>query len=216
MDIQYLRTDLLTRNRLEATIVRVKSPHLFWIQLQNSAKDLQDLEEELKFRMDRKSSYLHLFPNAMRINEDVAIKEGNSWKRGFIKEINQDTLTTKIILADWGRLVQRRMCDVYILEDRFKELTWQALLCGLAYTEPVENTKTWPKLTRDICQVMLQNKKGWINIVNPPRDGAAFVKLEVQTRNTPFNTIYNARDTLIKMGLAKISTQADASVYPSI
>lgn len=212
MNIQYLRTDLLTRNRLEARVVRVKSPHLFWIQLRNSVRDLQDLEEELRFRMDRKSSYLHVFPDAMKPNLDVSIKHNDTWKREFIKSVNKDTWTVKIILRDWGRVVCRHMNEIYILEDRFKELPWQAFICGLAYTEPINKAKIWPQQTREFCRVMFEGYKGWINIVRSLREGAVLIKLLIHTKNEA-NPAYNVRDALVQMGHAKISTCAVVDAY---
>ncbi|KMQ83418.1 hypothetical protein RF55_20107 [Lasius niger] len=91
-------------------------------------------------------------------------------------------------------LLWRRMNDVYLLEERFQQLPWQAIICGLAYTGPVTDISTWPKETNDLCRLLLKGHRGWIKIVHPLRREAALGKLEVQPKNSP-NSTYNARDT---------------------
>ncbi|KMQ83533.1 hypothetical protein RF55_19756 [Lasius niger] len=121
----------------------------------------------------------------------------------------------QVSLEDWGRLLWRRMNDVYLLEERFQQLPWQGIICGLAYTGPVTDTSTWPKETNDLCRLLLEGQRGWIKIVHPLRRGAALVKLEVQPKNSP-NGTYDARDTLIQLGHAELRTKVTVDVYPAI
>jgi len=122
MEIKCIETNLLTQGHLNVTIVKVESPLLFCVQLKNSAKNLKELEEELEFRMSRKATYLHIWPEDFKENMTVAIKDCKSWQRGLIKKINRTNWMIKICLGDWGRSTWRRMSEVYLLEDRFKEL----------------------------------------------------------------------------------------------
>ncbi|KMQ84538.1 hypothetical protein RF55_17576 [Lasius niger] len=136
MKIQFIDTNLLTRGRLEVAITRAESPLLFWVQLKSGWNDLMELEEALNLRMPQRSAHLHIGPENMKENMDVAVKDFRIWRRGFIKEINKTTLMVQVILGDWGRTTWCRMSDVYLLEDRFKNLSWQGIMCGLAHTGP--------------------------------------------------------------------------------
>ncbi|KMQ84540.1 hypothetical protein RF55_17578 [Lasius niger] len=89
----------------------------------------------------------------------------------------------QVSLGDWGRLLWKRTNEVYLLEERFRQLPWQGIICGLAYTGPVTDTSTWPKETNDLCRILLERQRGWIKIVHLLRKGAALVKLEVQQKN---------------------------------
>jgi len=97
MKIKCIETNLLTRGRLDVTIVKMESPLFFWVQLKNSAKDLKELEEELKFRMARKAIHLHIWPEDFKENMTVAIKNCKSWWRGLIKKINKTNRMIKVI-----------------------------------------------------------------------------------------------------------------------
>ncbi|EFN64225.1 hypothetical protein EAG_04533 [Camponotus floridanus] len=120
----------------------------------------------------------------------------------------------KISLGDWGRSIWRRMCDVYLLEDRFKELSWQTITCGLVYTGPVQNVQTWPKETKDLCRLLLEGRKGWIHIVRPLSEGKALVKLNVE--GIPPTTSYFLRDAHILLGHAQFSTSVAVNVIPTV
>ncbi|CAL1685191.1 unnamed protein product [Lasius platythorax] len=78
MEIQHISTDLLTRGRLETTIIRVESPLLFWVQLKNGKQDLKELEEELNFRISSRAKYLYIWPDQMRVDRDVAVRDRQS------------------------------------------------------------------------------------------------------------------------------------------
>lgn len=215
MEIQYINPDQLTRSRLEVKIIRTKSPLLFWVQLENSEKDLQELEEELDFRMQRRAKYLHIWPEQMRKNMDVAVKHNKTWRRGFINKINKNTLMVQVILGDWGQIIWRRMSEIYLLEDRFRELPWQAIACGLAYTGPAVDSTRWSTETRELCRLLLEEQKGWINIIHPLRNGAALVKLSIQTRNIE-GAWYDFQDALIQLGHARLSHKITVDTYPAV
>ncbi|CAL1685193.1 unnamed protein product [Lasius platythorax] len=215
MKIQFIDTNLLTRGRLEVAITRAESPLLFWVQLKSGWNDLMELEEALNLRMPQRSAHLHIGPENMKENMDVAVKDFRIWRRGFIKEINKTTLMVQVILGDWGRTTWCRMSDVYLLEDRFKNLSWQGIMCGLAHTgPPPTNITTWPEGTRNLCWMFLSQHDGWINIIHPLRKGAALVEIHVYTDKTE-DISFNFKDTLVRMGHVQLTSEVTVDVYPA-
>ena len=172
------------------------------------------MEEELTFRMARRSEYLHCFPEAFKNNLHVAVRDCNSWRRGLIKRIDQTTKMVQITLGDWARIIWRPMNEVFVLEDRFCELEWQAIPCGLAHTAPAHDTSVWQTETRHLCRVLLEGHKGWMNILHPFRGRAALVKLYAFAKHS--NTEYNFRDTLIRLRHAKLHDQISVDVPPNM
>lgn len=214
MEIKAISTSHLTRSRLEVTIIRVLSPLLFWVQLKNSEKDLEELQEDLDFHMSRKAKYLHYWPQDIKEDEDVVIKENNRWRRGWIEKFNKATNMVKICLGDFGRTTWRPVHDIYYLDDRFRKLPWQAIACGLAHTGSVGHLNIWPDKTKDLCRILAENRKGWINIVYPLRRGAALVKLTVQSEN--FEGTYNLREMLLQLGHVQLTTRISMDVFPAV
>ncbi|KMQ88798.1 hypothetical protein RF55_11656 [Lasius niger] len=214
MEVIGIDTGRLTKSRLEVTIIRVISPLLFWIQLSNSEKDLQELQEELDFRMARRRKYLHCWPEDIKEEEDVVVKDGDSWKRGWIEKINKEKTIAKICLGDYGRCIWCPTHDIYYLENRFRQLPWQAVACGLAYTGSVGRVTTWPEKTQALCRLIAEGHKGWVNIVHSFRRGAALVKLQVQGED--YEGLYNLRDVLVKLGHAQLTTKLTVDVYLAV
>jgi len=70
-------------------------------------------------------------------------REGKGWQRGIVTQLGEGDMVT-IALRDWGRAIQRPYHDIYILEDRFRELEWQAIPCGLGHIQPVGARTRWP------------------------------------------------------------------------
>ena len=68
-------------------------------------------------------------PDHIVVGKLVAIRENREWQRGIITDVNGDG-TVAISLRDWGRNVERRLFEVYILEDRFCQLEWQGMWIG--------------------------------------------------------------------------------------
>ncbi|KYN14656.1 hypothetical protein ALC57_13135 [Trachymyrmex cornetzi] len=54
MEIATLNTKYLTRSPLKVKVIRVDSPSLFWVQLNNSQEDFEDMMEDLAYRMKRR------------------------------------------------------------------------------------------------------------------------------------------------------------------
>jgi len=68
---------------------------------------------------------------------DVVVKEGNGWRRGWLEKIGQASGMVRVRLGDHGWSTWRSMHETYHLEDRFRDLPWQAFAYGLAYTGSV-------------------------------------------------------------------------------
>lgn len=128
-------------------------------------------------------------------------------------------------LGDFDREIWHPICEIYYLEDRFRELPWQAIACGLAYTGSIGHITTWPEKTRELCQLLAENHKGWINIVQPFRKEAALVKLQIvkiTTTKTLFTTVenydgtYNLRDVLVQLDHAQLSIKITVDVFPAV
>ena len=45
--------------------------------------------------------------------------------------------TIIVALINWSRVIRCPITDMYILEDRFREMNWLAIPCGLAHLGPV-------------------------------------------------------------------------------
>jgi len=160
--------------------------------LKNGDQDLHEMEEELALRMSRRSKFLICFPEDIKLEMDVVVKEGNGWRRGWIEKISQATGMVRVHLGDHGWSTWRPMHETYHLEDRFRDLPWQAFACGLAYTGSPDNSTIWPEKTRELCRLLAEDHIGWINIVLPLGRGAALVKLTIQGEHNGGN--YNFRD----------------------
>jgi len=143
MEIKCVNTRHLTRRSLKVKIVKVDSPTVFlWIQLENSREDFEELLEDLTRRMTRRARLLRHRPDHILPDELVAVREGRGWQRGIVTQLGRGDLVT-IALRDWGRAIQRPVHDIYILEDRFRELEWQAIPCGLAHVQPIGGKLRW-------------------------------------------------------------------------
>jgi len=132
IEIKYVNTRDLTRRSLKMKIVKVDSPTFLWVQLENSRENFEELLENLIRRMTRRARFLRHRPDHVLPDELVAVREGKGWQREIVIQLGRGDLVT-IALRDWGRAIQRPVHDIYILEDRFRELEWQAIPCGLAH-----------------------------------------------------------------------------------
>lgn len=212
MEVEAIDTHVLAHTHHEVTVIRATSPLLFWIQLENNRKDLEELEEELQLRFLRRGKHLCYWPGDIKEKLDVVVSEENIWRRGWIVKVDRGTWRVKVCLGDYGKVVWRSMGEIYQLEDRYKELRWQAIACGLSYTGAAEGTTTWSRETRDLCRLLAEGKRGRMNIILPLRRGAALVKLILQGNNGP----YNLRNILVTLGHAKISDKVTEDVHPAV
>lgn len=212
LEIPTYNTRFLARGRLPVKIVRVESPTLFWVQLQNSQEDFKEMLDDLKRRMMRRSKNLHLRHDILHLDEIVAVQEGRSWQRGMITQIRGDA-TVVIALKDWGRTIERPCFETYILGDQFRELEWQAIPCALAYTGPDPSRNMWPRRTKELTRFLVDRRDGWISITGNLRGEAALVRLEI--KNECGTEIKSLKNILIDLGHAKHSEKILERVHPS-
>lgn len=78
-----------------------------------------------------------------------------------------------VALKDWGRIVQRPIFEIYILEDRFRELEWQAISYALAHIKSIGNRTRWPHKAIKLTRLLLERQEGWIKIIKSVQKEAA-------------------------------------------
>jgi len=213
MEIKCVNTRHLTRGSLKVKIVRVDSPTFIWAQLENSREDFQELLEDLTHRMTRRGRLLRHRPDHVLPDELVAVREGKGWQRGIVIELGRDDLVT-IVLRDWGRAIQRSVHDVYILEDRFRELEWQAIPCGLAHIQPVGAKLRWPRKAKELTKLLLEKREGWMRILGSIKDEAAIIALELKRES--MDEMSSLTDLLVGMGCAQHTSKEIAAAIPGI
>jgi len=213
MEIQCYHTGHLTRGPLKVRVVRVDSPTFIWVQLENSREDFADLLEDLTRRMTRRGRLLRHRPDQVLPDELVAVREGKGWQRGIVTHLGKGDLVT-IALRDWGRAIQRPVCDVYILEDRFRELEWQAIPCGLAHVQPVGARPRWPRKAKELTKLLLEKREGWMRILGSVRDEAAVIALELKRES--IDEMSSLTDLLVGMGCAQYTDKKIAAAIPGI
>lgn len=213
MDIECIDTRFLTRGQLKVKVMKVNSPAFFWVQLENSREDLEELVEDLTRRMTRKARFLHLPPDHILPDEIVAIREGKAWQRGIVTRIERGDKVT-ISLRDWGRTIQRPMFEIFTLEDRFRELPWQAIPCGLANIEPVGSRKRWPRRVIELTKTLLERREGWIRIQGSVGDEAAIVNYEPKRESD--DELRDLKEMLVRMGCGQDSHVTMVPTVPGI
>jgi len=199
MEVKCFDTRHLTRGSLKMRIVKVNSPTFIWVQLENSREDFEELLEDLTRRMTRRARLLRHRPDHILPDELVAIREGKGWQRGIVTQVGKGDLVT-VALRDWGRTIQRPVYDMYLLEDRFRELEWQAIPCGLAHIQPIGGRSRWPRRARELTRLLLEKREGWIKILGSIRDEAAIIALEVKRES--MDEMSSLTDLLVEMGCA--------------
>jgi len=213
MEIGHINTGFLTRSPLKVKIIKVDSPTLIWVHLQNSAEDFEELLEELQRRMTRRSRLLHHRPDDIKPDEIVAVHDRHRWQRGVVLDTHEDGTAT-ILLKDWARVIERLFSDIYQLEDRFRDLEWRAIPCALAHIGPCPVRRVWPRRARELLKFLIEQREGWITIVGDIEEQAALVKLE--TKNDCGSEVLDVKDILMKLGHARDTANILESAYPSV
>ena len=213
MEIKCINTSLLSRGPLKAKVIRVDSPSFLWVHLDGTREDLDELVEDLTRRMMRRSEFLHLPPDEIKPDTEVAVREGRRWQRGFVLQIERGNRVT-VALRDWGRAVHRPMFEIYILEDRFRELEWQAIPCGLAHLRPLEGRTRWPHRSIALTRQLVEKREGWIKIRRPVRDEAAIIDFEARPMGD--DETRDLARLLVQMGCAQHSDLEAVVAIPGI
>ena len=152
--------------------------------------------EDLARRITR-SRFLHYRVYDVRLDDMVVVQEGQRWHRGIVLQIQGDG-TVSIDLRDWGRLMERRYSEICILEDRFRELEWQAIPCALAHTGPLHLRNTWPRRARELIKFLIDRRETWINIIGDVEEEAAIVNVKIRTECG--TEMKNVKDVLVDLG----------------
>ena len=209
MEIEIIDTPKLSRSPFAIKIVRVFSPTLMWIHLQNSEESFQEMMENLNKRMNQRR-FVHL---NTKMGDTIALETKRGWQRGIVTKMNGDG-TAQVALRDWGVYIRHPINDLYQLEQRFREHYWQAVPCGLAYTGPPGTGSSWSRRAINIARSIAEQQTGYMQIVKPIRDDAALIKLDI--KNETNNVYRNLRDLLIELGVAQKIATITTNVIPSI
>lgn len=217
MEIPYINTELLARTPFEVIITRTISPSYFWVHLHNSARDFVELLEELQLRMRLRRITLLMWPDRVREGEICAVDTGsdinNEWHRGIIiKDLGDGVVL--VSLRDWGVMMQRRKHHLYTLEDRFRELPWQAIPCGLAYAVPATLEPYWPKKTNTMLRLLCERKREWMLIRGSAgtRNEGAYVDLKIKMENE--GEIMYIRTLLKSLGYTRNAKEIKPETQP--
>ena len=210
--IEAVNTNELSRSIMAVTILKVLSPSLFWVRYKHWDRQFEELIEDLNFYMERKKDRLVFFPMSLKKGSLVAITTNKGWQRGVVSNFNGDA-TVQVFLRDWGTFVRRSIMRLYILEDQFRKLPWQAIPCGLAYAEPLTQGSPWSREAREIVK-LLENREGWTRIIKPINEEGAMMHLEIQHQAGEGSKELVA--TLDHLGYIRRSSTPSSFTFPTI
>lgn len=212
MEIESIDVSWLTRKPLAVKIIRVESPSLIWVHLENGDIDFKNMMGDLQRRMKQREPYILYQPDPVEVDQIVAIKEGNKWQRGYV--LNVTGQHAHVALKDWGRTVWRPFHECYELQDQFRELHWRAIPCGLTYIGPFQPTDTWPSKATAMTRNLANGRRGWISIKLPVNCSvAALVELSID--NTQGET-YDLAEMLVRLGYVKRVSKITVDVFPAV
>ncbi|KYM97834.1 hypothetical protein ALC62_11473 [Cyphomyrmex costatus] len=196
MDVRSINTVDLSRGSLHVRIIKVESPTLLKVHLYHAREYLEELLDDLTHRMTRKSQNLIC-----------------NWQRGVIINL-ADRTTATIALRDWGRVIRRPISEIYILEDKFRELNWQSIPCGLAHLCPVGSKSRWSRKSRALTKLLLGQREGWMRILEPIQNHAAVITLELKRESE--DEMSSLKEMLIATGCAQHTDEKIVSAIPGI
>ncbi|XP_018377811.1 PREDICTED: uncharacterized protein LOC108770628 [Trachymyrmex cornetzi] len=160
--------------------------------------------------MARRGRFLRQNLDRILPDESVAVREGKTWQRGVVVRLESKNMVT-VALRDWGRIIQRPIEDMHVLEDRFRELNWQAVPCGLAHLCLVGARSRWPRRSRDLTRLLLERREGWMRIIRSIADESAVITFE--PRRESEDEMSSLKNLLISMGCAQ---HTDDEIVPTI
>jgi len=143
--------------------MRIDTPNLFWVNIKSEEIEYAESIAYMTVRMNRICNKMELPLNRVRIGELVVVREGQHWQRGIIAEIEDAEDQIAIKLRDWAYTVWRTRSECCLLEDRFRELPWQAIPCVLVGIIPA-TSKEWTKNDIDVAKLLFENQRGHITI----------------------------------------------------
>ncbi|KYQ55615.1 hypothetical protein ALC60_05487 [Trachymyrmex zeteki] len=89
---------------------------------------------------------------------------------------------------------------MHILEDRFRELNWQAIPCGLAHLCPVGARSRWPRRSRELTRLLLERRERWMRILRSIADEAV---ITLEPKHESEDEMSSLKELLISMGCAQ-------------
>lgn len=76
MVIKHIDTNNLSHHSLPVYITKVESPALFWVQLKSHREELLELQEEISWKIQRKTKELATWPYGTRAGQLAAASNG--------------------------------------------------------------------------------------------------------------------------------------------
>nr|XP_012218939.1 PREDICTED: tudor and KH domain-containing protein-like [Linepithema humile] len=212
MEIESSNTSLLSRSSMMVRVVRAVSPTMFWVHLLHTMTQFTEMLEDLNEYMNRRKNKL-LYLATIKEGIQLAVETKKGWQRGVVIRLNEDQ-TVQIALRDWGHLIRCPRNDLYILEDQFKRMGWQAIPCGLAYAGPTTRGDMWSRKTMALTKILAEQQEGEFRIVKPVHGESAFVKLQIQTPGNDY--MQDLLGLLCQLGHAQKLETVATIVSPSI
>lgn len=209
--IGHIDTRKLTQGSMNAYVTKVESPTLFWVQTWGSRREVKRLEEEVGWTMRRDAKHSTLWPHLAKPGTLVAVRNGTSWRRGFVNKIDGKNVT--INLGDWGKIVKKTLPQVYRLPERFHQAPWQAFACSLREIQPTGSTTSWPQKSRDIFRLLAEGEEATIRIRRPI--GCTAVDVDLLMGVAGGIGRMDMKEALIYLGLATTRTDGHRP-YPSV
>ncbi|XP_067208345.1 uncharacterized protein [Linepithema humile] len=213
MNIEHINTRTLSRSTMEVRVVKVISPTLLWVHLKHCNARLDELLEDINEYMKRKKDRMLLNPDYITENEVVAVPTNRGWQRAIVIRFNEND-TVQLMLRDWGAFKRHSKYNLYRLENHFREQSWFAIPCGLAYAGPTTRGLMWSKTTKALTKVLAENHEGWFNIIKPIKDEGALIRLSIVRKREEFAR--NLLQDLIDLGEVKKTSTPAVTVYPTV
>lgn len=213
MSISTINTKDLSRGTMQARIVKVISPTLFWIHLAHCKAHFDEFLEDLSIYMERKKDKLRLIPFHLALNTVVAVKTRGGWQRGIVIRFNEDD-TAQLFLRDWGSFVRHSQFELYRLEKQFLEEAWHAVPCGLANAAPVPQGQGWDQGTKALTKLLMEDHTGWFRIIEPIRAEGAAIQLRIVRQRD--EGAVDMLKTLIQLGHAQRTEELSMTAFPAV
>jgi len=215
---RFIDTEELNYEWHDVEIIRVSSPLLFWVRLRNGEENLRDLLTDLATSMDQKGRHLSLTPRQITEELLVATRYKNEWQRGEVVEVDLACGRALVTLGDLGLTRWIPSEDLYILEEQYQQLPWQAIACGLAHIAPPAPTNKWPQKTRALCRLLAEKEKGEMLFTYPLRPGAALVELDIHGPGDEEMApkIFNLKEELIHLGHIRADQKITVDTFPAV
>lgn len=214
MEIPYIDISQLGHISVEVKIFRVISPSYFWAQLCCSKDEFFLLMEGIQRQMREHGNELTFWPEEVREGDIccVDIDEG-VWQRGVVlKDLGGGSILVE--LKDWGTIMFRKKYHVYRLEEKFRELPWQGIPCGLAYTAPSTLAPYWPKKANTLMKLCCEGRKVTMRIqgCGGVQNREAYVDLKVKMEND--GDVTHMRSLLKSFGYGRDVVQLKPNTQP--